>query len=181
MSPGDVARSAAAEILHNSLLRNVVEGAYGRRMRPTCLPVGLEVKRADLPGCVVLELGGELDLATVDGLRRELGAAVGSGVGLLVVDLDGLGFIGVAGLRPLVLAARRMAARGGKLAVVGNQRRMFRLFTATSVHKLLELYPSVTSALAGVRQPPPRRGRLHARSMPTSPLVSAGVHAPAER
>jgi anti-sigma B factor antagonist len=150
-------------------------------MRPTSHSVGLEVKRLDLPGCVLLDLEGDLDVETAASLHRELGAAVGSGVGLVVVDLDGLGFLGVAGLRPLVVAAGRMAARGGRLAVVGTHRRVSRLFTATSAHKLLALYPSVTSARLGGRQPSPRRGRSHPRIVPTPPLVTAGVHAPAER
>jgi anti-anti-sigma factor len=130
---------------------------------------------------VVLELEGDLDLATVDVLRHELSAAIWSGVPLVVVDLDRLDFFGVVGLRPLVAAADRMAVRDRRLAVVGNQRPVRRLLIASGAHRRLPLHSSVASALSDRRQPSLRRDRRPPRSVATTATGATRIPVPAER
>jgi anti-anti-sigma factor len=60
---------------------------------------------------------GEIDLATVRWIDALLLAAAEDGTRQLTVDLAGVTFVGVVGLRALARAARRMADAGGRLVL----------------------------------------------------------------
>jgi anti-anti-sigma factor len=66
----------------------------------------------------VLEVSGELDVATVKALRVALDDALGAGTPRLLVDLTGLFFIDSTGCRELVRAAKRARTAGGAVELV---------------------------------------------------------------
>ena len=81
-------------------------------------------------GRVRLELAGELDLAVVDHVDAALDSALEPGPPRVVVDLAGLTFIDVGGLRVLLAAADRARAQGRELILLapdGAARRAFAL------------------------------------------------------
>ncbi len=63
----------------------------------------------NLPGIHVVALSGELDAATSDGLADAIVRAAGSTV---VVDLSGLTFMDSSGIGALVVAKKRIVAKG---------------------------------------------------------------------
>lgn len=73
--------------------------------------VGLDVTIATLPGCTLLRLAGEVDLAEVGAVRRAALAAAACGHDL-VVDLAEVTFVDACGLSTLV-AVRRVAHAAG--------------------------------------------------------------------
>jgi anti-sigma B factor antagonist len=69
----------------------------------------------NLPGLNIVELHGELDLASADGLAAALVETAGS---TLVVDLADLSFMDSSGIGALVAARKRIRAMGpGELVV----------------------------------------------------------------
>jgi anti-sigma B factor antagonist len=69
----------------------------------------------NLPGLHIVALHGELDLASADGLAAALVEIAGS---TLVVDLADLSFMDSSGIGALVVARKRIRARGlGELMV----------------------------------------------------------------
>ena len=79
-------------------------------------------------GRVRLELAGELDLAVVDHVDAALDSALEPGPPRVVVDLAGLTFLDVSGLRVLLGAADRARAQGRELILLappGPARRAF--------------------------------------------------------
>jgi anti-anti-sigma factor len=60
---------------------------------------------------VVLHVTGELDIATADQLREALDGALARD-GSFVLDLAGVSFVGVAGLRVILEAANTMNGNG---------------------------------------------------------------------
>lgn len=82
----------------------------------------------------VIELAGELDIAGVPAVERELQRVEGSDARMVVLDLRELGFIDSSGLRVVVLAHRR---RPGRLAVVQGSRAVQRVFELCGLVKLL--------------------------------------------
>lgn len=68
-------------------------------------------------GCV-LQVSGELDIATVEVLRDAVGKAVAEGLSALVVDLTATRFIDSTGCRELVRTAKAGAAAGVAVAAV---------------------------------------------------------------
>jgi anti-sigma B factor antagonist len=105
---------------------------------------------------VVVAPHGELDLATVGGLRDEL--AHQAGAALLVLDLRGLSFMDSSGLALVVEQQRRAEAEGGDFRVVPGSGLVRRLFEVTGVVRHLrwtEVSSQLKSTVAGEveRQP----------------------------
>ncbi len=74
----------------------------------------------DIDGPVaVVQLAGELDLATADDLRARLDVLLGRGSAIqrLVVDVAALDFVDVTGLAALLDTRRDLVARHGKMSL----------------------------------------------------------------
>lgn len=104
-------------------------GSFDEPVGAAVGPCGLHpaFRRAGDTG--VLELDGELDIATAPILIAALDAAAATvpGVSLIVVDLDGLTFCGARGLELLMDAAETVARRGGLLVLARRPALVLRL------------------------------------------------------
>ncbi len=78
----------------------------------------LAVHESDVDGVRLLEVFGELDLASAPRLCSLLDAARIQRVKRLVVDLTGVDFCDSTGLRALLGAASEVRAHGGRFAIV---------------------------------------------------------------
>jgi anti-sigma B factor antagonist len=81
----------------------------------------------------VLQVIGEVDLATRDELRERLLALVAEGARHLVVDLSGLEFIDSSGLGVLIRVRNVVREQGGSLTLVANQERILKPFRVTGL------------------------------------------------
>src|SRR5687767_12355707 len=109
----------------------------------------LRVDRADHDGVAVLTLRGELDLATAPVLQRQLEAIGGAGAPI-VIDLSDCGFIDSTGLTVLVEAAEQ---DGRRIAIVGANPQVRRVFEITAVETLVPLFETMAEARAGFSLP----------------------------
>jgi anti-anti-sigma factor len=73
-------------------------------------------------------LSGELDLATVEGVQRELECVEASDVEAIVVDLSGLTFVDSSGVRLVVLADVRSRADSERLTLLRGPASVQRVF-----------------------------------------------------
>ena len=111
----------------------------------------LAVHESDVDGVRLLEVFGELDLATAPGLCAKLDAARAQRVRRLVVDLTGVDFCDSTGLRALMGASRELRHAGGKLAVaVLPDGGVARLFDVTGIREALPVYDTQQGALASL-------------------------------
>ena len=101
----------------------------------------IELKVEPIAGGTIVRVGGEVDVATADQLRRTLGeAADGMGVGdLLAVDLSATEFIDSAGLGVLVGTLKRVRDLGGEMKLVVSSLRLVRVFELTKLTKVVEI------------------------------------------
>src|SRR3954469_8509133 len=79
---------------------------------------GIAVHKSDRDGVRLVEVFGELDLATAPKLCSALDAARIHRVKRLVIDLTGVDFCDSTGLRALLGASTELRFGGGRLAVV---------------------------------------------------------------
>ncbi|MGQ0521548.1 MAG: STAS domain-containing protein [Actinomycetota bacterium] len=100
-------------------------------------------------GCAVLEVFGEVDLATAPMLREALTTMVADGELDIVVDLSATEFLDSTGLGALVTGLKRVRAKGGNMKVVCTSPRVCRVFEITSIDKVMPLLGSVDEACAG--------------------------------
>ncbi|MFD4552817.1 STAS domain-containing protein [Streptomyces sp. NPDC058469] len=81
----------------------------------------------------VVEVSGEIDMATADFVVEHLDAATAVGEPDVLVDLRPVEFFDCSGLRVLCRAERRARERGGRLRVISDGPRIDRLLRASGL------------------------------------------------
>jgi anti-sigma B factor antagonist len=93
----------------------------------------------------VLQVSGEIDLATLPYFRDQLLRALSlHGGATLVVDLDGVTVLDDTGLGILLGTAGRAREQGGNLVVVSNDERLHARFDLTKLNRALEVRTSIS-------------------------------------
>ena len=87
----------------------------------------------------VVVLSGEADPTTAMVLREMLAAQLDTGARLVTVDASGLSFLDSASVRVLVLAARALQGRHGRLVLARPQPVVARLLEITGAARLLDV------------------------------------------
>ncbi len=70
--------------------------------------------------------------------------------GALVLDFTRIDYISSVGLRVLMIAAKKMRGRGGRIASVGMQPVVAEIFAISRFHNVLEVFESAAAALAAI-------------------------------
>jgi anti-sigma B factor antagonist len=97
---------------------------------------------------MVVEVAGDLDMATAPQLRDGLQRVLEAGTHNVVVDLAGVGFMDSSGLGALVVMFNAARERGGRLCLAAAQRPVRTLLTVTSVDQAIGIYDTVLAAEA---------------------------------
>jgi anti-anti-sigma factor len=82
-------------------------------------------------------LAGELDLATTEGVQRELARVEAGDAVAIVLDLAGLTFVDSTGVQLLLRAAARSRANGNRLVVLRGRPAVQRALEVCGVERLL--------------------------------------------
>jgi anti-anti-sigma factor len=93
-------------------------------------------------GAAVVDVTGELDLASSPMLEQELESSAVASASLVIVDLRQLEFMDSTGLSVLVRAHQRALESGKRFAVIKGPQQVQRLLTLTGVAERLELADS---------------------------------------
>src|ERR1700722_5183973 len=96
----------------------------------------------------IVAIAGRLDTQTASRLSERLTALPGSGQWHLLFEAARVNYIGGAGFRALLLAAKRASAMGGSLAVCSTTGPVARVIEIAGLHEVFEVYPSREAALA---------------------------------
>ena len=100
----------------------------------------IHVRRED--SATVIEVSGELDLASAPAVEQELEQAESSGIELVILDLHELEFIDSTGLGLLVKAHRWSEEAGRRFAVVRGSNQVQRLLELAGLEQRLTLIDS---------------------------------------
>jgi anti-anti-sigma factor len=112
------------------------------------------LERVDVDdGVIVLELAGELDLASGPRFRELVDDAAGAAPRLVVVDIEEVGFMDSTMLRELLRAQRDVDQAGGELVVAGAQPTVQRLLQLTGTDDVFAVAASRDEALASHGRP----------------------------
>lgn len=95
-------------------------------------------------GCTVLEVHGDLDMATQQQLRDDLLPLVGPGQ--VVVDLSGVEFMDSSALGTLVVMFKALRDDGGRLCLAGVRQPVRAVLSITSVDRVIDIYDTVRAA-----------------------------------
>lgn len=100
----------------------------------------------------VVTVPGELDLTIADGLRDALLGALNAGALGLVVDMTTTTFCDSAGVTALTRAARRASASDATMRIAVIAQPVLRVFNLVGIDRLIEIYPSVSDAMASLSE-----------------------------
>jgi anti-anti-sigma factor len=99
-------------------------------------------------GSWLVELSGDLDIASVADFGAQLAAVTAESPAHVVLELSQLQFIDSSGLNSLVVAAREMEGKGGSLVVAAPSTYVARVFDLVRLEESVEIAESVEKALA---------------------------------
>ncbi|MFJ7216046.1 STAS domain-containing protein [Amycolatopsis sp. NPDC098790] len=114
----------------------------------------LNVRVRTVPEAVVVAAAGDLDLGTAPVLRARTRAVLDDRPGALIVDLDGIGFCGSAGLQVLAELAAETTAGGVPLAVVADGYPVLRAVRLSRLDEAFAVHPTVDAACEWIRDRP---------------------------
>lgn len=100
---------------------------------PVTAPPGFSIRIRPERDHVIVALGGELDLATVERAERWARALFRRGFASIAFDLRRLTFIDSSGLRLLLLLDRIAAAGGARFAIIDGEGPVRRLLQLTGL------------------------------------------------
>lgn len=117
-----------------------------RMNEPAELPLSISVDQVR-SGLAVLRLEGDLDMLTAPALHERLVTLLDGGCRGLLLDLDGVGFLGSAGLAQLAWVKDEAGKSGTRVGLVAGTRVVLRPLEVTGLATMFRIYESVESAL----------------------------------
>ena len=96
----------------------------------------------------VVEVGGEIDVATAPRLREQLITLVNAQRYRIVVSLEAVDFIDSTGLGVLISGLKRVRTHGGEFALVCTEQRILKVFEITGLLAVFNVYPTIDEAVA---------------------------------
>ncbi|MDP8959310.1 MAG: STAS domain-containing protein [Actinomycetota bacterium] len=96
----------------------------------------------------VVEVRGEVDLATAPQLRESVLDLIDDGSHQIVVDLRGVDFMDSSGLGVLMTALKRLREYNGDLALVCREGPVLKVLSITGLDRVFPIYHDVAEATA---------------------------------
>jgi anti-anti-sigma factor len=112
----------------------------------------VEVTTASHGLAIVLAVRGRLDAETVTPFEARLFDLVTEGHRRIIVDLAGLGYINSAGLRVLLVTAKRLNADGGRLLLAAPGDQVGWVLDVSGLSRILETCATTEEALARIER-----------------------------
>jgi anti-anti-sigma factor len=94
----------------------------------------------------VIHATGRLDNNTSAAFEKDVLERVEQGGKLLVLDFSRLTFISSAGLRSVLLVAKRLKSDGGRLALCSLSKPVKEIFDLTGIGALIDIFPTYEAA-----------------------------------
>jgi anti-sigma B factor antagonist len=102
----------------------------------------LQIDRRTVGPWTVVEVGGELDLATSSTLRDRLLEMIAEGADRVAVDLDRVTFMDSSSLGVLVTSLKRVRERQGDLVLLRANGSPAKVLALTGLDRVFEMYDS---------------------------------------
>ena len=115
----------------------------------------MQIGEARQDGVIVITPAGRIDTTTAGALESRLASALTGASPHLVVDLSAVDYISSAGLRVLLVAARRVQATSGRLALCGMGHPVRQVSQLAGFLPLFTITDTRDAAVAGLAAPPP--------------------------
>ena len=109
----------------------------------------MEIVEARSNGTVIVGVKGRIDASNAGELEGKLVGLIGGGEKRLLLDMGELDYISSAGLRALLVAAKRLGSQ--KLALASLKDQIREVLDIAGFSSLFQIYPSRDRALASLQ------------------------------
>jgi anti-sigma B factor antagonist len=109
----------------------------------------MQILSESVDNVTVVRLEGNLDTNTSTDAQNFINKAIDDGVAKIVVSLEKVDFVSSAGLRVLLVTAKKLGGTGGSLRVCGLNETVTEVFEISGFSTILSVFPSETDALSG--------------------------------
>jgi anti-sigma B factor antagonist len=116
------------------------------RSRSASGDIQLEITNEAADGVALCRIVGKIDALTGPDLQAAAGAAINGGNPRIILDMREVSYISSAGLRVIVLTAKRAKAANGGLAVFGLQPAVSEVFDIAGLKTVIPIESSETAA-----------------------------------
>ena len=100
---------------------------------------------------VIVKLAGRLDSSAAQAAEDGFAKVDGGAPPRLAIDLSRLDYISSAGLRVLLVVAKRIQQSSGKLVLFGLGSHVSEVFSISGFDRIFAIQPNAKAALAAVR------------------------------
>ena len=97
---------------------------------------------------ITVAVSGRLDSNTSEDFGQQLDATIDAGQHKVIVDFSQLVYISSAGLRAILMAAKRLKVEDGMLVICGMERHITEVFEISGFLKILTVVDSLEGAEA---------------------------------
>lgn len=111
----------------------------------------MEIATEELPGGITrVILAGSLDIAGAAAIDLRMNVIAGAH-NIVLVDLRQVSFIGSMGLSALVVPARAIKSRGGKMVLFGPNEMVAQVLNTSGIDAVIPVYSDLETAVAALQ------------------------------
>lgn len=113
----------------------------------------MEVSEIRSGGTLVVTPSGRLNAESAQVFQERLLTAIEAGETAVLLDLAHLEYISSAGLRSLLIAAKRLQARDGRFAICALTANVLEVFRMSGFDTIIDVHPDRATALQSLALP----------------------------
>lgn len=107
----------------------------------------MKVEQKKAGRVLVLAPEGRLDSSTAKAFEESIVGCIDSGESQVVVDFQRLDYISSAGLRVILMAAKKLKGQGGRIALSSLNQNIREVFDISGFSSILDIHPSQDAAV----------------------------------
>jgi anti-anti-sigma factor len=108
----------------------------------------MEISKTRERNAVVMTVKGRMDAVSSPEFEKEMEELIGQGEKTFIVDLSNLDYISSAGLRSILITAKKLKTREGKLLLSSLKEVVKEVFEISGFSSIIPIYDSVELAFA---------------------------------
>ena len=112
----------------------------------------MEVVKSKPGGVLVVSLNGRLDAKTADDFEQQIIPDIEAGESKVLLDFSQLDYISSAGLRVLLMAAKKLQDRNGKIALCSLKKNIQTVFDLAGFSTIFPIFAAQAEARQALQQ-----------------------------
>ena len=112
----------------------------------------MEIKDDKIDDQTVVSLSGRIDSTAAVEFEEKLIEIIDTGCNTMIIDFLRVQFISSAGLRVLLLAAKKVKPYGGKILLCDMSKDVREVFDISGFSSIFDIHDNVTTAIASLKK-----------------------------